>query len=81
MKVVFGLFAAAAGFVFLLVGADVLIEDATFSEAWKEVPQQFQHYLSIAFASAWEHKEWTLIVVAILVGIIYLRHAPNVQSR
>ena len=81
MKAVFGVLAAAVGFVFLLVGADVLIDDATFSEAVKVVPQQFQHYLSIAFASAWEHKEWALITVAILVGIIYLRYAPKIESR
>ncbi|HZP21853.1 MAG TPA: hypothetical protein VFB04_00320 [Terriglobales bacterium] len=81
MKFVFTSLVAVVGFMFAMIGVDVLVHDETLAEAWKGYPHQFIRSLSSLFALAWQYKFVTFIFCAIAMAVLYVRVVPPIKNQ
>ena len=71
---------AAIGFLLAMLGVDVFMHDQTLAEAWKGSPHQIWHSLGVLAGWAWQYKLGTLLVLAIVTAIVYIRGVPDVKT-
>jgi uncharacterized membrane protein YgdD (TMEM256/DUF423 family) len=66
---------------FGMMVVNLLVHDESLSEAINNAPQQMLHSIGDLFLLAWEYKFVTIIALAIVIGILYVRRVPEVKHQ
>jgi Co/Zn/Cd efflux system component len=81
MKFLFASMVAVFGFVLAMIGMDVFAHNQSFHEAFRGMPNQFVHSLGDLLGLAWQYKFPTVVALAIVIAVLYVRIVPEVRNQ